>query len=164
MASEQDPRIGWRPTKEFLLSGPRSAQIRDVCVGIVRRLNALLYDPAVGKSSDRQSQLYAELEAQGGKLIELGIEPEMHVGKPFEEFQASPVITAEWVAGQFYRATGVTVASETAVMPIIEELSENPNGQPFMGSANIPPRLKDFGVMSTLVRAGYSFLDMDSES
>ncbi|HJZ05865.1 MAG TPA: hypothetical protein VJ327_08490 [Patescibacteria group bacterium] len=154
----------WNPTKEFLLSEPRSAEIREVCVGIVRRLDALLHDPEVAGSQDRQSQLYAELEMQGGHLIELGIKPGLHVGKPLEAFQSSPVTMAEYVAGQLIEQTGANVVSESAAMPIIQEMSEAQSGSAHLISGkNITPKLRDFMVMRSIVNVGYRFLDAEPE-
>ena len=152
----------WRPTKEFLLSDPRSTEIREVCVGIVHRLDALLHDPEVARSQDRQSQLYAELEMQGGRLIELGIRPNMHVGSPLEAFQSNPVTTTEYVAGQLIEQTGASVVSESATMPIIQEMSEVQSGSAHLISGkNITPKLRDFMVMRSMVNVGYSFLDAE---
>lgn len=150
----------WRPTKEFLLSDPRSAQIREVCIGIVRRLDTLLHNPEVARSQDEQSQIYAELEAAGGKLIELGIVPDMHVDEPAEAFKANPVMTAEYVAGQLYETTGHTVVSETAAMPIIQEMTEAQSGPvSVISGKNLTPKLREFIIMREMVNVGYSFLD-----
>ena len=161
---EQGQGQPWRPTKEFYFSNPRSAQIREVSVAIVRKLDTLLHDPEVARSQDRQSQLYAELEMHGGQLIELGIGPNMHVGKPQEAFQADPVVMAEYVAGQLYETTGHQVVSETAAMPIIQEMSEAQSGPVHVISGkNITPKLRDFIVMRSMVNVGYRFLDAEPE-
>ena len=154
----------WQPTKEFYLSNPRSAQLREIGVAIVRKLDALLHDPEVAQNQDRQSQLYAELEIHGGQLIEMGIEPHMHVGKPQEAFQADPVVMAEYVAGQLYETTGHQVVSEAAAMPIIQEMSEAQSGPVHVISGkNITPKLRDFIVMRSMVNVGYRFLDAEPE-
>jgi hypothetical protein len=163
--SSQPRREGaWRPTKEFLTSEPRSAKIREVCIGIVRRLDTLLHDPEVAQNQDTQSQLYAELETHSGELIELGIEPSMHVGTPLEKFQSNPVTTTEYIAGQLIELTGVNIVSERAVMPIIQEMSQAQSG-PFhlISGKNITPKLRDFMVMREMVNVGYSFLDAEPE-
>lgn len=154
----------WQPTKEFYLSNPRSAQLREVGVAIVRKLDVLLHDPEVAQNQDRQSQLYAELEMHGGQLIELGIVPHMHVGKPQEAFQSDPVVMAEYVAGQLYETTGHQVVSETQAMPIVEEFSEAQSGRAHLLSGkNLPNKLKDFMVMRSMVNVGYRFLDAEPE-
>jgi len=169
MSPEQRPsqprrERAWNPTKEFLTSDPRSAEIRKVCIGIVRRLDNLLHDPKVDQNQDIQSQLYAELEAHGGKLIELGIEPNMHVGKPLEAFKSSAVTMTEYVAGQLYETTGHTVVSETAAMPIIQEMSEAQSGSAHVISGrNITPKVRDFMVLRSMVNVCYRFLDAEPE-
>ncbi|MDO8638938.1 MAG: hypothetical protein Q7R43_05155 [Candidatus Daviesbacteria bacterium] len=155
----------WQPTIEFYLSNPRSAQLREIGIAIVRKLDALLHDPEVAQNRDRQTQLYAELEIHGGQLIELGIKPNMHVGKPLEAFQSDPVVMAEYVTGQLYETTGHTVVSETAVMPIIQEMSEVQSGPAHVISGkNITPKLKDFMVMRCMVNVGYRFLNAEPEN
>ncbi len=157
----ETPVLRWRPTKEFLMSNPRSAELRGVNLGIVNRLNKLLHDPEVAESRDKQSQIYAELEAQGGKLIELGIKPEMHVGKALEEFKSDPVAITEYIAGQLYEATGHQVTSERAAVPIVQVFSEANIGEAHIleGLGKLPEKLKDFIKMRTRVSSCYSFLD-----
>lgn len=159
--SGQEQEGDWQPTKEFLTSTPRSSQIREVCLGIVNRLNALLHDPEIAQNTDRQSQLYAELEAQGGKLIELGIKPDMHVGQPLEAYKSNPVTAMEYVAGQLYETTGHKVVSESQSMPIIQEFSETRLGRAHLipNADQIPNKMKDLMVMRSMVNVGYSFLD-----
>lgn len=158
------PQEPWRPTKDFYLTNPRSAELREVGLGIVRRLDALLHDPKVSEDQEKQSQLYAELEAQGGRLIELGIEPDMHVGKPEEAFKSSPVTMAEYVAGQLFETTGAQVISERDISSTVQEMSETSSGSAhFIKGENVTPRLRDFMVMRSMVNVGYHFFGAQPE-
>lgn len=114
----------WRPNAEFFLSNPRSAELRDVCIGIARRVEDLIYNPEVTENRDRQLTIYAELEMLGGKLIEMDISPEMNTGLPLEVYKSNPVTTAEYIAGQLYPFTGHSVISEKEIIPVTQELNE----------------------------------------
>lgn len=122
--SESAENRPWRPNKDFYLSNPRSREIRGACLLALQGLERLMNDPEVAKDSAKKSELYAQIEVQNGKLIELGIRPEMHVGKPEEDFKANPVMTAEYLAGQLFDLMGIQIPSETEIVPIIQEHNE----------------------------------------
>jgi hypothetical protein len=118
-------RSMWRPSVEFYKSNQRSARLREVSLGIVKRSEKLLHDPEVEADPSQRSTLYAELEMLGGTLIEMGIKPKMNMGLPLETYQADPVIATEYLASQLLPVTGKHFASEGEVAPIVQELNES---------------------------------------
>lgn len=158
---ERSPQKPWRPNADFFLSDPRSAELREVCIGIVTRIEDLSEDPETRDNEERKLTLYAELELLGGRLIEMGIEPNMNEGLPQSTYQASPVISAEWLAGQLYEFTGHTVTPISDVIRIIEEFDESEiAGVSGVDMSQAPNKLKDFVVNRQIVASLGSLLDI----
>lgn len=161
-----EQRIGsyekkWRPTKDFFLTNPRSAQLRGICLSIVHNLDALIHDPEVV-----QSDAYAQLEALNGQLIELGVRLYMQEGLPQEIYSQNPVIYAEWFAGQIIRLTGVHIVSESEIVPIRQEFSQvqTPEGVSIIESSeSLPQKLNNFIDMRTEIVGAYSALGAEEE-
>src|SRR5260370_39742473 len=82
------------PKKEFYLKNPRATQLRDVSLRITGNVGKLINDSSVAQDRQRQEELYKDLEAYNGELIQLGIQPNMHVDDTFE-FNKSTVKTDE---------------------------------------------------------------------
>lgn len=175
MSKEQGPgesQRPWRPNAAFFLSDPRSAELREVCIGIVECTTSLSEDPAIASDIPSQQQLYAELEHLGGRLIGMGIEDDMNTGLPEEAYRADPVITAEWIAGQLLSCTGSHIPSETEIIPIVQEFAiemippiqeltevkaENVHAIDLEG---IPPKMQRFMEEKALLSFIQSLLDI----
>jgi len=144
-------------TRKQFNSNPRSKEIRDISLGIIKNVDALLHKPDVD-----QLQASASIEALSGQLIGLGITPNMQCGKP-EDAYHDPVVMAEYVAGQILESMGRAIPSESSVVPIIEELSVAQYGNIHVleTPAEKPKPLVDFMVMRSVVNVVYRFLDAD---
>lgn len=154
----------WKPTAAFYLSNSRSTELRELSIGIVERVTALFENPEVTSNPARQQQLYAELEHLGGKLQELGIEPEMNVGLPPETFRSDPVVLAEWIAGQLLPQTGFHIPSETEMSKPLQEFNEGEPGKVnVVGLGNLPPRLKHFMRERTVLSYIKPLLDIPTK-
>ncbi len=115
----------WRPTKEFLISTPRAAKLRDICVEVVKRLDVLLFDPQATYDQTRKSDVYVQLEMLNGQLIEEGVRSEIHVGRDEEFFQASPEACTEQVGGQLVWALGQRIVPIVQVRRATREFSSS---------------------------------------
>ncbi len=166
MAEEQrEQPSNWRPNISFYRSNPRSNAIRETCIPAINALDRLLRDPGVGKNPDLRSSMYSQLEEANGKLVELGIEPGMHLGKPFGAFQASSVTAAEFLASQLIPLTGRSIPSEADVMPIIEEFTEEKAGNArIVDSQTLPDKAQDFRVVRGAVEFIKDSFDIKPEN
>jgi hypothetical protein len=93
-------------TPEFFESNARADDIRTACIPILQKVHSLLYDPQIESDKDGRRRLYAQLEQNEGKLLEMGIEPGMATGKDLQEYQKSPLVTAQYLAGQLLDLIG----------------------------------------------------------
>lgn len=155
---------GWKPDIKFYRSNPRSNTIRETCIPAIDALDRLLHDPKVTEYSEFRSSLYSQLEMVNGKLVELGIKPGMHLGKPLADFQTNPVTAAEFLAGQLIPLTGRSIPSETEVMPIIEEFTEKKVGNArVIDSQSLPDKAHDFRVVRGVVELIRNNFDIKPE-
>src|SRR5687767_8056251 len=155
--SKEDP---WRATAEFLNSTPRSKEIRDVCVQIVERAKELVNDPDVVNNPDEQSTLYAEIEALGGRLIEMGIKPDMNTELPKDTYRKSPVKTMEWIAGQLLPETGHRFVSQADVLPIAQEFNVTDMGKQGINATetkDMPGKQRQYMGDATMISGLSSF-------
>ncbi len=122
----EDPISEWRPKKDFYLSNSRSAEIRSMCLITIQALERLMSDADVAHNPLIKVDLYTQIEIQNGKLIGLGIRTGMHVckGAKVEDFEADPIMSAEFLAGQLFRLMGIKVSSETELYNISQEHNE----------------------------------------
>lgn len=109
--------------KEFFLSSPRSAKIREVCSDALQSLNSLLHNTQIAGNREKRQEVYEDLERSGEQLFDLGIEENMHLGKQLKNFQANPVVFAEFLAGQLLPFTYKDIISDTGVMPLKHDFS-----------------------------------------
>lgn len=102
------------PTVEFYQKNAIAEDIRNACIPIVRKVHRLLHDQSISNDAERRSFLYAQLEFDNEKLIELGVEANMEMGKSLEEYWTKPLVSARYLAGQLIRLTGemIPAASE----------------------------------------------------
>lgn len=153
-------REPWKPTREFWASDIRSATLREINLAITNRVLDLLHDPEVMQDTDRQHELYTELEALNGELIELGITPDIQIDLPVEVYYQDPVIAAEWIAGQLIQFTGRKVVSEQEAQPIIGEFVE---GQFGVLESEPPERMWRYFDTSMIVGHMRTLLDLTDE-
>jgi hypothetical protein len=150
--------------RDLLLTNARSAVLREVSLGIITRVDALLHDSDIVHDQNKQVQLYAELEAQGGRLVELGIESNMHVGTPHHVFLSQPVLMAEYIAGQCCKLAGSPVVAEHDILPTIQEMGESHAGSlHVIEGKNNTPRLGTFLAVQAMVNSLYGCLGASSE-
>lgn len=154
----------WQPTKKFYESDPRSSQIRQVCIPIIKVIYRLQLDPEIAENFDMRSDLYAQLEVLNGNLIDLGIEQHIHRGKSLEVFQANPVTAAEFLAGQLIPFTGRKIVSEKEAMPSIQEFTAEKVGQTRMiESRDLPQKMEDFRTTRAVVAFIKNAFDVEVE-
>ena len=111
----------WQPTVEFYKGDPKAYEIRRVCLGVLEKIRKLLGDPKVMEDRVAQQNLYAALELDEGRLIELGVSAGMHVGKPLPFFELNPLHAAQFVAGQLMPMTGEHLVSENDIVSLTKK-------------------------------------------
>ena len=145
MSEVSDNSKNWI-TPEFFESNAKASDIRTACVPILQKLHRLLYDPSIKDNQEERDKLYAQLEQDNGKLLEMGIEPEMETGKDIKEYQKSPLVTAQYLAGQLLELTGRNIppvpestdsigentATLTENIKIVETADSSPDARDFM--------------------------------
>lgn len=152
MSEGQEEPTFWKPDISFYQSDPRSKEIREICIPAINALNRLLHDPGVGKDSELRLSLYSQLEEVNGRLVELGIRPGMHLGKPLEAFQGNSVTAAEFLASQLIPLTGRNIPSESDAAPIIEEFTEEKSENVrIFDSQALPGKANDFRTIRGVV-------------
>lgn len=118
----------WRPTKHFFFQSDRASQIRNLCIQVMQRVNALFTNPAIQNDDKRKVEIYCQLEALNGRLIALGIISNMHQEKPEEErgrkMKNDPNMLAEFLASQLITYTGSEISRESDLTCIAQEFSE----------------------------------------
>ena len=161
MSETEQALPSWQPTVEFYKGDPRANEIRTVCLGVLEKMRKLLGDPEVMENREVQQNLYAVLELDEGRLIELGVKPRMHVGKPLSFFQSSPLHAAQFVAGQLMQKTGEDLTSEKDIVPLVEEFSEerfNEGEIIVIKSRNMPDKVTDFAINTGILWAAEKML------
>lgn len=152
------------PNREFYLADHRSAQLRGESLNVIRYLLALLYCPEVVAKMGGESAIYVQLEILNGRLIELGVGPDMQTGYPPEIYETNPVTSAEWVAGQLIKFTGERIPSEATAKRLIEEFSDSEAGaMRVIGAKNMPNRLVKYYDTAMIVAGLCSQLGVENE-
>lgn len=146
---KNDDRPHWRPTRDFYLNDPRSAEIRTACLEAFIPLAQTQVDPGLPLTNQEREDLSVILERVNGKLIELGIKPNLHVGTSVETLRNNPVMTAEWVAGQLLGLLGDSVTTDHELL--------------LTSGKNLPPKLVNFLTARQQRKVIGDFLDIDSE-
>ena len=98
----REPRRQGSPDKEYFEQDGRSAELRDIVIGITDDLSA------ISRSEGRDADALGSLMDRNARLAEMGIEPEMHkvsrddpdAQNKKDRLMSDPVTTAEWIAGQ----------------------------------------------------------------
>ena len=88
------------PEKVFFTQNPRSNEIRNAVVDVVKSVEILQGSNLETLSVETQVSQFLVLETAHKKLTELGISGNMHVGEPDDFFKNDPERIAEWLAGQ----------------------------------------------------------------
>lgn len=165
IGGKQNDQLYWRPTKDFYLNNSRSNEIRSACLEALIPLAQTQEDPNPPLTNQEREDLSVTLERVNGKLIELGIKPNLHVGTNVEILRNSPVMTAEWVAGQLLSLLGDSVTTTNQVGPIIGEYNILPTDHELSltSGKNLPPKLVNFLTARQQRKVIGDFLDIDSE-
>lgn len=151
------------PTVEFYEGNAIAEDIRNACIPIVRKIHKLLNDPTISNDVGTRSFLYAQLELDNGKLIELGIEPNIEMGKSLEEYWTKPLVSARYLAGQLIKLTGETLP---AVSEFNGTVGENAitldDGIQMVDSLDAAPKTLDFSVIQTILTFVQNGLAIDN--
>lgn len=152
-----------RPTKLFYEKNPRSKLLREIGVNVTANLARILFDKSVD-DAERQ-KLLADLRARGEELTELGIKPDIHVGRRERTFYKSSVIMAEYVTGQLLPYTGYQPASEQQIKPVIQEFNESDDSDNYVIAVNeqTPAKLEQFWVDGWIVGNAIAYFDCEDE-
>lgn len=81
--------------RAFFHSDARASLIRDVCIEFMQAW----WELSASVDLDRVAPA-SKMEGTREKLLSLGIEPEMHIGRDYQYFRGSPAAAAEFCAGQ----------------------------------------------------------------
>lgn len=148
---EQDQEgKAWIPTRNFYESDPRSREIRGKCEIILQTVYKLRTKTDL--TANIEADLYVQLEGMNGELIRLGIVPNMQEGRPLEDYQSSPVVAAEYLAGQLGVLTGLRIVSERQIMPILQEHNEIQNSTVPIVELDKQPRVsREFMTQGTMI-------------
>jgi hypothetical protein len=153
----------FNPTRKFFESHPQSALIRNLSLAVIQSLHKLLNNPTISSNVYMQQHIDDELVTLGEELEQEGIYHNIHVGKEIEEFRNSPVVAAEFVAGQLLPHTKRKHNSAEIVLPLAHEVSMplSDNALIIDNNDGLPERLNDFIVMRELVFRTNMMLDGD---
>lgn len=161
--SEAGEKTDW-PSVEFYQSNAKADDIRTACIFILRKLHRLFYDPALVEDSDEKSKVYAQLEIDNGKLLELGIEPGMKVGRDFKEYQSNALLAAEFLAGQLIRLTGEHIPSAPKLTDSVGENATSLGDEAKIVEADdLSPQTRDFSIKQEIfnfVKGGFAIDDV----
>jgi len=106
------------PTKKQFLANRRAKRLRTICLKIAETMKALL-----DGNVDDEQQAIATIEALSGQRIDMGIWKNTQVGKPQSAY-SSPVIMAEFSAGQLLKHIGSHIPTAQEILPIVQEFAE----------------------------------------
>jgi hypothetical protein len=152
------------PRREFYLSNPRSALLREHCVGMIHDFDTLL---AGDNPVDEVAAAYADLYNHKAALTELGVETKMHTTKPPKPptfFIKDPVNASEYIAGQLLDLLEKPIFTESESMPVIQEFTEsNIDNARFIDPASIPEKTRLFLTSRTLVQGLKGWLGYTEE-
>lgn len=141
----------------------RALNIRRAALSVATAIEQLMEDSTVQSDAVKEAELTAQYWQGILTLQDLGIKKKMHVGDPSNSFN-NPTKMAEYVAGQ------VIGIEEDEKFPNIrqalmqaQEHSESTQDiggtSPFlMSTKNIPPNLKKFIVLTSMVNLTHRFL------
>ena len=153
-------------TREFLESNPRSKQIREICVQVLNRVDALM-------KLDDQEDLYREtvrkinsqLEMLQGKLIDLNIRIDMNAGN-YGNYETDPVFTAEYIAGQHLHLFINEIPSIPSLIGTLGEFSQVSRGEdePYLlQTKDLPDQIVNFIKVQGIFNILKIFLDFEDD-
>ena len=150
-------------TKASFEKNPRSKAIRDISVGITRSLAQLLWDKTLAE--DDREVLKSSSQQLGESLVALGITQSIHVGRKPKTFWRTPVVVAEFVAGQLLPYSGYEPPSEKKLEHLIAEFNHLEGGieDYAIQTEQAPNRLVDFWVDGWIVGNAIRELDCYEE-
>jgi len=160
--SEAGKDTKW-PSVEFYQSNAKAEDIRAACIPILQKLHKLFYDPEVTEDSSERSKLYAQLELDNGKLLGLGIEPNMKLGRDFKEYHSPPLTAAEYLAGQLIKLTGEHIPAMSEFTGSVGENTVSLEDEAKIVEADdFSPQARDFSVKQQIfnfVKDGFAIDD-----
>lgn len=151
MSTAENPHGPPSPSREFYLSDPRSAEIRGTCIAFICTVDGLLY---TARDEHERVGLYGQTELLNGRLIELGVQRNMHVREPkhpIDFFWSNPVSAAEYLAGQLLILAGDTIIPYAEAAPIIREFSEDIALGVYLHDSKILPKAHKFEIQQGIV-------------
>ncbi len=148
-------RDGFQPTIKFYLQNKRAAELRGLCINIIKHVRSLITDEGLEQAD--KNIIKSQLEDLYEKLSELGISPKMSMNRPVNEYRNNPVTAAEYLAGQLICLRNIKIRSEAELEPIAREFSEGKvhsdedYNRYVLENSTLPQAIKDFAsVTSTL--------------
>lgn len=149
--------------KEFLESTETSKRIREIGVKILNRVSQLMIlDPET--DSNEVSRINSELEMLEGEFISLGIQRDMNTGKTKNEYEASPIVTMQWIAGQIYHFYIIPIPSEDEVIGPLGEfnlIDRSTDYAPYLTEGKQTPKIVvDFMRAQSMLTGLEYFIDL----
>ena len=177
-SNEDKSRRVWEPTvrahQEGLELTPeqqRALEIRSTSLSFVEAIDQLIEDPRIKEDAAREAEVTAQYWQALLKLQDIGIQGNMHVGKP-QKFYDNPNNMAEYVAGQLVGIEGDKLPNVRQALYQVQEhseesipVSEETNAF-VMPTKNMSPTLKNWMVLRSMVNIAHMFLasDLDKPS
>jgi hypothetical protein len=147
-------------TPEFFESNARADDIRTACIPVLQKVHKLLYDPQIESDRNERRRLYAQLEQDDGKLLEMGIRPGMATGKDLQEYQKNPLVTAQYLAGQLLDLIGGNTPSRAESTDSIgENTSTLQDNVKMIETVDLSPSTHEFIIdqqMFTFISEGFA--------
>lgn len=96
---------------------------------------------------------YFRLQVSLIEFGKLGIELDMHLDRSYDEFMANPVLAAEYLASQLYRAVTKPKIDTVSALRIIQEHNalENSQNIAMLSSERIPRKALELAVEQALL-------------
>lgn len=176
-SNEEDSIAVWQPLISALEEGieltedqKRALELRRVTLDFAGSIDQLIEDPSIKNDPSVEAEVTARYWQSIGRLKELGIAPNVHVGDDPDSFN-NPTKLGEYVAGQMLTIEEKQLPNVKQVLYQVEEHSEgaievaaNTNAY-VMPTKNMSPSLKDWMVLRAMVNMAHLWLasDLDRE-
>ncbi len=157
---DSHPKAKEKINREFYKSNERSWTLRDISIEIIRVFNKLF-----AATPEERGDLTGQLERLNGKLIEVGISPNMHLGKTKSEFEQDSVMAAEYLSGQLARLMSDPLHTEADTMRSIVEFSATlaPDTYIIDNKDNPPKEIHQFMAQRSTVNLIQAMFDISND-
>lgn len=143
----------------------RALEIRKTVLSVVHAVDQLIEDPTVKRDPVREAELTAVYWGGMFKLMDFGLKKHMHTGDKPSSFN-NPTKMAEYVAGQILDIEERDLTNIRQALMLAQEHSERKrdiggSNAYLMPTKNIPPALRNFIILRSMVNLTHSFLASD---